>query len=59
MSGLMGWCQGNVNLTKISQRRQDLQQNGLNFVTGAADGTANNSIRSQGFAVGNVISFWR
>lgn len=55
----MGWYQGNVNLTRISQRRQDLQQSGFNFVTGAADGTANNSIRSQGFADGNVISFWR
>jgi hypothetical protein len=59
MRGLMGWYQGNVNLTRISQRRQDLQQSGFNFVTGIADGTANNSIRSQGSTVGNVISIWR
>jgi hypothetical protein len=57
MRGLMEW--GNVNLARISQRRQDLQQSGFNFVSGTADGTANNSIRSEGFTVGNVISISR
>jgi hypothetical protein len=82
--GEVGWFQGNVNLTGISQRRgrgldfgasytvapglvayaeyfyQDLQQSGFNFITGAAGGAGgglNNNIKSQGFTVGNVISF--
>jgi hypothetical protein len=59
MRGLIGVVPGQREPDQYQSATPELQQSGFNFVTGVADGTANNSIRSQGFAVGNVISFWR
>jgi hypothetical protein len=36
---------------------QDIYQGGVNFVTGAAGSNANNTIRSQGVLIGNVVNF--
>jgi hypothetical protein len=36
---------------------QDILQNGVNMVTGAFGTSVNNSVRSQGFLIGNVVNF--
>lgn len=36
---------------------QNIQQSQFNFITGAIGSTANNSITSQGFVIGNVVNF--
>jgi hypothetical protein len=36
---------------------QNLKQSDFNFISGAVGSGANNSIQSQGFVIGNMVSF--
>jgi predicted porin len=36
---------------------QNIQQTGFNFITNSIGSSANNSIRSQGFVIGNIVNF--